>query len=126
MSDDLREAVIATLTKGDWISPRLAGDIADAALAAARPVIERETREAERTPWLAAELAKIAALKPNWDGYGADPIAPETCEALRRALIDLPSACIVPGADGSLQAEWHTAEASIELCVMPAAIRSQP
>jgi hypothetical protein len=44
--DELREAVIDALTKGDWISPRLARDIADAALREAIPRIEAETREA--------------------------------------------------------------------------------
>jgi hypothetical protein len=62
--------------------------------------------------WHRSQLNRIAALGDNWDGYGAPAIEPKTTRRMH-ALLDqlLPSHVragnIVPGADGSLQAEWH-------------------
>jgi len=46
----------------------------------------------------------------NWDGYGADPIEPETLAAARRFLRLLPQTFgepdIAPGTDGTIGLEW--------------------
>jgi hypothetical protein len=51
---------------------------------------------------------------PNWDGFGADPIARSTLEAARRFLRLLPSSLgapdIAPGTDGTIGLEWSFAD----------------
>jgi hypothetical protein len=72
--------------------------------------------------WHRAQLNQIAELGENWDGYGAEPIEPKTIRRMG-SLLDqfLPSHIragnIVPGADGSLQAEWHLVINSFGLLV---------
>ncbi|MEX0703743.1 MAG: hypothetical protein WD069_16720 [Planctomycetales bacterium] len=71
-------------------------------------------------PALHAELDQIAALQPDWDGYGAPRIDPAIIEAARR-FIDLlveemPSrATIVAMSPGNLQFEWHEGRRVLEL-----------
>ena len=47
---------------------------------------------------------------PNWDGYGAKAITPETITAARRFIRDLPETFgepdVAPGADGTIGLEW--------------------
>jgi hypothetical protein len=47
---------------------------------------------------------------PNWDGYGAEAITPETIAAAQRLIRDLPKTFgepdIAPGADGTIGLEW--------------------
>lgn len=74
--------------------------------------------------WLAKEFAKIGRLEPNWDGYGAEPIPSDVQRRMLSILIDrLPldsvKGTIVPGADGSLQAEWHLRELSLTFTIEP-------
>lgn len=57
-------------------------------------------------------MAHVRSLAWNWDGYGADPISQGTIARMSEVLDEwLPenvvAGSIVPGADGSLQAEWH-------------------
>lgn len=81
-------------------------------------------------PWLAPPQAKrglnaavrksldsqrslLSGLRKDWDGYGAEPLPKYRVKAfiseLESALEDYsgPLPEIIPGADGSLQAEWH-------------------
>jgi hypothetical protein len=48
----------------------------------------------------------------NWDGYDADPIAPETVSAARAfwllLTMELQPADIAPGGDGTIGFEWRT------------------
>lgn len=72
--------------------------------------------------WIDADLQKLVGLSRNWDGYGADPISRQTLSAMRQMLVRLlPSPAtpgsIVPGADGSLQAEWHLGDTSFGLLI---------
>lgn len=60
--------------------------------------------------WIEKQLDDVAQLGPNWDGCGAVAIQPATVNAMKRELTDLLRppyirGTIVPGADGSLQAE---------------------
>src|ERR1043166_4105300 len=47
---------------------------------------------------------------PNWDGYGAEPITPETLKYARRILRVMPDTLgppdIAPAGDGSIALEW--------------------
>lgn len=73
-------------------------------------------------PWYRSQLNQIAALSDNWDGYGAPAIKPKTTRRMQALLNQLlPSHVragnIVPGADSSLQAEWHLVTNSFGLLV---------
>lgn len=62
---------------------------------------------------LDSQKSLLSNLRKDWDGYGADPLPAYRVEAfiseLESALEDYsgPLPEIIPGADGSLQAEWH-------------------
>lgn len=65
-------------------------------------------------------LEELVRLESGWDGYGAGPVSFENATFALRMLesacpIDAPMPQIVPGVDGDLQIEWHTAVADIEL-----------
>jgi hypothetical protein len=70
---------------------------------------------------LAARLDQIAALRPNWDGYGAPPIDPSVLRAVRGwgrrmpgwALTPAPA--VVPLSSGAVQLEWHYGSRILEL-----------
>lgn len=73
--------------------------------------------------WIGRRLDQIRRLPENWDGYGADCLdwlvirrLGEVLSSIYPAEVFWP-ANIVPGADGSVQAEWHLADRSTELCV---------
>jgi hypothetical protein len=55
--------------------------------------------------------------QPNWDGYDAEPIAPETLHAARFFLDMLPKTLgepdIAPGADGTIGLEWSFTNRSL-------------
>lgn len=62
---------------------------------------------------LETQRRALKQLEPDWDGYGAEPIPQARVDAfvneLRSTLggLDVPPPDIIPGADGSLQAEWR-------------------
>ena len=70
--------------------------------------------------WYEQKAQIIRELGPNWDGYGADPIASDTIDNMIQLLRTLLPAgslqgSLVPAADGSLQAEWHLASVALGL-----------
>lgn len=86
------------------------------------PRVAMVEKVAGSASWYDARLDAIADLKADWDGYGAPPI-PLCVISQMRSLLGrfLPKGSargfIVPGADGSLQAEWHMREGSLGLIV---------
>ncbi|PZU71069.1 hypothetical protein [Sphingobium sp.] len=77
---------------------------------------------ASRISWLDQQARKVRSLQHDWDGYGADPIDANVLEfvlgILRNALPrDSVPGNLVPGADGSVQAEWHLRNVSLGLLV---------
>jgi hypothetical protein len=58
---------------------------------------------------------------PDWDGYGAEPIARETVQAARgfkRLLpMDAPQPDIAPGGDGTIGFEWRLG-APADMCLI--------
>jgi hypothetical protein len=59
---------------------------------------------------------------PNWDGFDAEPITPETLNCARKILRELPNtfgeAHIAPGADGSIGFYWSADKGSFKsLCI---------
>jgi hypothetical protein len=68
---------------------------------------------------LAAQEQELSELEPDWDGYGAEPLDPgvikEFISELRLSLAGskIRAPDLIPGADGSLQAEWHLRDANI-------------
>jgi hypothetical protein len=67
-----------------------------------------------------AELDCLAALEPNWDGYGAPRIDPNIIAAARQFVRSLPENIgyrprVIPMSAGNLQLEWHHGPKSLEL-----------
>ena len=65
-------------------------------------------------------LEELAALKPNWDGYGAPPIHRDIIDAARAFVRALPDSLayrprVVPMSTGNLQLEWHHGSKVLEL-----------
>jgi len=62
---------------------------------------------------LSTQEQDLLQLEPGWDGYGAAPLEPavvkELVDELRESLkgISANAPQLVPGGDGSLQAEWY-------------------
>jgi hypothetical protein len=69
------------------------------------------------------ELDRLTALKPNWDGEGANRVKPEIIEAARDLISALPRSikakvkvpAVVPMRKGNLQFEWHDGPKTLEL-----------
>lgn len=58
------------------------------------------------------QIGQIKGLGSNWDGYGAEPINDHVVNQMQSLLSAnaqqvTQAGSVVPGADGSLQAEWH-------------------
>jgi len=75
-----------------------------------------------KLPWLRGKIEAIRHLQANWDGFGAEPIDPVVAQTIEQLLVALlpmgaREGAIVPGADGSLQAEWHLPTLSVGLLV---------
>jgi hypothetical protein len=70
-----------------------------------------------------AALDCLAALKPNWDADGANPISPGIIEAAREFMRRLPNSmkaagnipAVTPMRKGNLQFEWHDGPKTLEL-----------
>lgn len=103
------------------VAPALAGATATD-LCAAPPPCVRLVSQVTADPCLQKlieDLAKPAAVsfagyerynQANWDGYGADPITPETLRYARRLMPVLPDTFghpdIAPSGDGAIGLEW--------------------
>jgi hypothetical protein len=66
------------------------------------------------------QLDNLKQLPKDWNGYGAQPIDPDTIEAAERFIVDLPdniitAPTVVPMTRGRLQFEWHLGNRSLEL-----------
>lgn len=122
----LRRAWFESKAQTEW------SDLADEAIAAYLDALSSLPEQAVTKEMVERSLAKqqhdLPALPKNWDGYGANPPAVEVVndviETIRAGgtnrLVD-----IVPGSDGSIQAEWHIrGDVDIEYCVDPQGSRS--
>lgn len=73
--------------------------------------------------WIGEQLTAVRHLPHGWDGYGAPKIEWPVVRRMSRALANVQPAtayrkgAIVPGADGSLQIEWHLEQISLEFCI---------
>jgi hypothetical protein len=80
-------------------------------------------------PWLSSALddvARLAALPPDWDGYGSPQLgATEREHAIQLlASIDhqgIPAPNIVPISGGGIQIEWQHNRRELELEIVPGA-----
>ena len=72
---------------------------------------------------LETRLNEITALPKGWNGYRSVPVS-FTCAAFAAQLIErlcdasLPPPALVPGADGTLQIEWHRNQYDIEVDIL--------
>ncbi|HEX5442750.1 MAG TPA: antitoxin family protein [Pirellulales bacterium] len=65
-------------------------------------------------------IDRLAALEPNWDGYGAPAINPGIIAAAREftgwlASYSTAQPLVVPMSSGALQLEWHRGQKILEL-----------
>ena len=72
--------------------------------------------------WVDAQIERLSVLPANWDGYGAEPVRVDRLNTLATLLerhlpSNLEGGSIVPGADGSVQAEWHLRRSSFGLLI---------
>jgi hypothetical protein len=80
-------------------------------------------------PWLSsalADLAHIAALPSDWDGYGSPQLSVKEREQATQLLAsmtysDLPAPSIVPVSGGGIQIEWQHCGRELELEIMAGA-----
>jgi hypothetical protein len=78
-------------------------------------------------PWLRPTLEamnRLLDLPPNWNSYGAGPIAPGAVLAALQFLQqtmrpDTPPPSVVPTSRGGVQLEWHAGEIDLEIRVTP-------
>ena len=73
-----------------------------------------------KLPWVNAGARQLCLLSDDWDGYGASAVSIDRLNMLTRYLDSIvpetaPAGSIVPGADGSIQAEWHLRSGSFGL-----------
>jgi hypothetical protein len=74
-------------------------------------------------PWLSsalADIARVAALPPNWDGHGSPQLGAKEREYATDLLAsidyeDLPAPNIVPVSGGGIQLEWQHRGRELEL-----------
>ena len=71
-------------------------------------------------PEARTRISGLACLKPGWDSYGADPIAPESIAAALKLLNEaerrqLPSPWVCPTPDGGVQLEWWVGSRGFEV-----------
>jgi predicted DNA-binding antitoxin AbrB/MazE fold protein len=69
---------------------------------------------------LCSEIDRLAALGPNWDGYGAGALDRAILDAARRFVAGLATdlaaqPLVVPMSNGALQFEWHKGQRILEL-----------
>ena len=70
-----------------------------------------------------SRLMELLHLPKGWDGPDSMPVKNEIAESALRVLChiyrdELPIPSLVPGADGSLQMEWHCGDYDIELDIL--------
>jgi hypothetical protein len=71
------------------------------------------------------KLNELTSLPVGWDGYQGQPVSFTCADFAARVLDslchdDVPAPSLVPGADGTLQVEWHCHGFDIELDVLDA------
>jgi len=133
-SNSNRWGTVQPITGGAWATASMVLAVlgtpsASATTFASPPMVpcQRATAtqaSSEVDPWISESLKTIRSLEADWDGYGADPINETTIKRMEYFLNDLlpknaVSGSIVPGADGSLQAEWHLDNTELGFVVEP-------
>jgi len=102
-----------------WERPRLSFE---------KPAATQWSRVKSLTaPWVLDGLSRIgelAALPPNWDGYGSPRIDRGAIEAARRfvanvAFEGLPIPHVCPVLGGSVGLHWHYGERELEFTLHP-------
>lgn len=87
-----------------------------------KPPSKHEAIPSSGIVWVDREMRKLAQLPANWDGYGANVIPRSRLRQVADLLKEhfrhgLPEGSLVPGADGSVQMEWHLQKMSFGFLV---------
>jgi hypothetical protein len=66
-----------------------------------------------------SQIASMTNLRPNWDGYGAEPVSLAAIQTalgiLARMTVDVPEPYVLPTPLGGVQFEWHPRGIDLEL-----------
>lgn len=112
---------VAAIYENGVLRPRQPLELAEGTevnLTIRTPTSERRTTELETV--LYAEINRLAALGPNWDGYGARPLNAGILDAARQFVAHVASTMtvqplVVPMSSGALQFEWHSGQRILEI-----------
>ncbi len=89
--------------------------------AATREAWDATRTEEEVAHPMATQRKTLGGLQTSWDGYGAHPIPSGVLDVIFEEIVS--EGCfvdMVPGADGSVQAEWHLrGDVDVEYCISP-------
>ena len=88
--------------------------------------LKRIVIKLDLTEWnkqLTDRLSELVSLHAGWDGYNGQPVdftkAYFASEVLKQLYVDdVCTPALVPGSDGTLQAEWHACDMDIELDIL--------
>jgi hypothetical protein len=69
-------------------------------------------------------IQRLAALAPNWDSYGAEPLRTSAARRCITSVLmslpdDTPEPTVVPTREGGLQLEWRRSGVEFEIAVPP-------
>src|SRR5690348_5599176 len=114
---------VAAIYQNGVLRPRHPLELADGtevSLTISAPSAEPRAAEVESAVY--AELDRLAALEPNWDGYGAPSLDRAILHAARQFVGSLASKIaiqplVVPMSNGALQFEWHSGQRILEIDV---------
>jgi hypothetical protein len=111
----------STVAFNDVPPPPPPANVVELRSGSARVVVNSPARAWQ--PIVEARFNELVRLPAGWDGYRGVPVTFVTANFAMRVLEatcgpNAPCPQIVPGADGDLQIEWHTAGADIELHVL--------
>ena len=88
----------------------------------AEPITAREPQISTNSQWREKEISSVMRIRETWASFAADPLKLSTISQMRALLTSLQHRSdhvghLIPGADGSLQAEWHRPDVSVGLLV---------
>ena len=94
-------------------------------LSSSRPALEVPNHGSTWVRELTGRLNHLTSLDRGWDGYEGQSVS-YTCANFAAGLLEticvptLPAPSLVPGADGTIQIEWHLLGYDIEIDVLGA------
>ena len=112
---------VAAVYENGILRPRQPLELAEGSevrLTISAPLAEPRATDVQRA--IFAEIDRLAALEPDWDGYGAPALDRDILDAAQRFAASLATniavqPLVVPMSSGAVQFEWHQGEKILEL-----------